>query len=409
MENIDLERLFEEAVENKPELAGVFELSQGATPNINNPIHPLFRRTNFPSLSLREYAGMELALRLASLFITADPMLEWFVNAAYGFETVHPTRANEKILEQVTVEYTNGHYDTVSDALVSLADFVEFDFDVFPGFVSCGRSQLYESNTPRVRHAHSWYQQANRKRRRVQTKLHADFKTHARHAAAVTAVSCQGSANPPCDMNAWLRYSFFLAVTATHEMCHAFGLLKRNNADEPFFGADAPTSDWGTAWEMWALGGEINPWHPSRMAPTVTLLAADWVDRRRQGRYGGLASSVVPMDWVARWFRRRFWTEMQAGNDLRTLPICDVHVWQQANRRGCLTNGKVSLHYISELSDQAMHRSRGTKRKESERYDLVPACGDADTAPDGNSSSKKRYRTWDGEFVSPKAAMIDNR
>ncbi|KAL1639243.1 hypothetical protein SLS58_008085 [Diplodia intermedia] len=320
----NLERLFAEAVEKKPELATVFKLPPGAVPNISNSIHPIYRRKNFPSLSLHEYEAMELALRLASLFITAEPMLEWFVKAAYDIETVHPTRANERVLRQFVVEYNSGHYENVSDALLSLADFVDFDFDVFAEFVSCGRSQLYESSRPRVRAAHPWFQQANRKRRRVRTKLHADFKTYTRHAAVVLGNG---------DLAAWLRYSFFLAVTITHEMCHAFGLLKRNDADEPFFHANAPVSDWGTAWEMWALGAEINPWHPSRMAPTVTLLSADWVDKRRQRANGGLVSSVVPMDWIARWFRRRFWAEMQLGNDKRTLPLCDLRVWQRADQK----------------------------------------------------------------------------
>ncbi|KAK0650378.1 hypothetical protein DIS24_g6842 [Lasiodiplodia hormozganensis] len=395
----NLEKVFKEAVESKPQLSEVFELSSGTAPDLSNPIHPLFRQTNFPSLSTDEYEGMELALRLASLFITVVPMLEWFVKAAYDFEVVHPTRTNKKVLEQVC-EYNRGHYAVVSDALLSLADFVDFDFDIFPDFVSCGRTQLYVVNSSKRRKqapeaVHAWFQKTHQQRRRVRTKLHADFRAYARDAL-------QGYSP-----EARLRYSFFLAVTITHEVCHAFGLMKSNGADEPYFSADAPVSDWGTAWEMWALGGEINPWHPSRMAPTVTLLAADWVDRRRQKINGGLASSVVPMDWIAMWFRQHFWAELESGSDVRTLPLCDLRVWQQADRRGSVTNGKVSL--LMPESPQAISPSRGRKRKVSEGDDRDSGSASPEMIDEESSSHKKRSRTRNGEAVSPKTARIDNR
>lgn len=403
------EKLFRRAVEERPELRSVFELHTNAIPNLNNPIHSLFRRSNFPTASLYEYEAMELAFRLASLWLTTDFLLEWWVHAAYDFEVPHPRRANKLVLQQ-GMEYNAAHITIVEAALANLAEFVAFDFDIFGEFVSCARSQWNETSREPIPNAHPFFQATNKKGKRVLVKLHTDFKIYARETFLSEPLDAQ------------LRFSFYLATVVTHETCHAFSMMKRNSTEEPFFYPDVPRTDWGHAWEMQVLGGEMNPFHPSQMAPTVTLLASDWVDKKNQKRNGGLAQTVVPMNWIAKWFRRRFWIELRKGNDLRESPCCDLQVWQRADRRGSLVPNGIDL-YIRRDSDatvassassassdmEILHRRRGTKRKVEEKEDIDSEYGSAEPEEvDGACPRRKRPRAdSDEEPVSPKTVKID--
>ncbi|EKG17085.1 hypothetical protein MPH_05657 [Macrophomina phaseolina MS6] len=386
------QKLFRQAVQERPDLRWVFELHPGAAPDINNEIHPLFRRSNFPSASLYEYHGMSLALRLASLWLTVDPLLDWWMHASFDLEIQHPER-EEQVLDNAMM-YTPAHAAYVKEALANLAEFVVFDFDIYQEFVSCGRSQWHETVREPIEPVHPFFRVTNEAGKRVVVKLHEHFRDYAREAFF----------NDPLD--AQLRYSFFLAAVLTHEVCHTFSMMKRNSTLEPLFHLEAPTTDWGTAWEMKVLGGEINPYHLSQMAPTTTLMAADWVDRGKQCTHGGLASSVVPMNWVAMWFKQRFWTEMQRGVDLREPPCCPLQVWQRTDKDNTLA---LFINDEAEPVVGSMHRSRGTKRKVSEKDSVDSDCDSAERGrDDGRRHAKRPHADSNDESVSSRTVKIDD-
>ncbi|KAL1632307.1 hypothetical protein SLS56_003722 [Neofusicoccum ribis] len=387
----DHEELFRKAIEQKPELERVFELHPSASPNISNEIHPLFRRSNFPTLSLRQYEAFGLGLRLASLFITAEPMLEWWVHAAFGFRVPHPRNADKFVLEQA-MEYNAGHTASVEAALVSLADFVDFDFDVYKGFFSLGRTSIREVRHPAAASPHGLFREVNRQGKRIITMLHADFQTYA----------SKGFWEDPLD--AQLRFSFLLAVTIVHEMTHAFGCMMRGTDDEEYVDADDPDTEWGFSWETWALGGLLNPWKLA-VAPTTTFLSNCWESRTKKKANGGAPSSVVPMDWIARWFRRRFWTMLQTGHGVQMPPSCELQIWQRSNRRGSLMS---DIELLPNDECRTLHRTSGTKRKVDEVDGADSGYGTAESEKSADENRRKRPRTESEEPVSPKTVKIDD-
>lgn len=375
----NFDELFGRVIENNPSLAKVMELHPKARPNINNDIHPIFRRSNFPTLNDEQYDGMKLALRLASLLVSVDTLLEWWVHAAYDFEVPHPDYTNVKMLEQ-QMDYNDGHTAAVSAAIHNLADFITFDFDIFPDFVSCGRTQPVLNRKPRCRRddTHSLFRDANRKHLSTKTFLHSHFRDYAGGAYATDPLPAQ------------LRFSFYLAATIVHETTHAFGIMVRGHANEPLFYAHAPETDWGFAWEVAVLGAQINPWDSATMAPTTTLMANEWIGRQEARQARRVMKCVVPMDWVARWFRRSFWLRLQQGTDLRTAPLSAIFVWQLANRRGSLVSEIELPEHLREL-----HRGRtGTKRKAGEvsgdEGDGPVEAGEEPAAADDESRRKRR-------------------
>jgi hypothetical protein len=121
---------------------GALELKTLDTPNLDNPIHPLFNWPNWDSLDLSDEAWIHFkpVLQLASLFITEPAILEFWFHAIYGNLERDNLERKVLIINSVQFKYLE-HYAT--QYLNSLVDTIRFGFAQSEFDTSISSMRLY--------------------------------------------------------------------------------------------------------------------------------------------------------------------------------------------------------------------------------------------------------------------------
>ncbi|KAF2091799.1 hypothetical protein K490DRAFT_61229 [Saccharata proteae CBS 121410] len=268
----------------------------GFEPDLNNPIHKIFRYENFRTVTKDEYRTMKLAFRLASKLLTDEHMLQWWLHAAFDKE-VRDANHDGKACLQHRKTYTRRHLRKLNEGLVELADYVEFDFK-------------------------------DTKRDDTEDML------------CGTTQERVGILYRTATLEEQLRYSFFFATTLVHELTHAFCIIgrrwgARNDPLEPYCSMNGkldPRSEWGSSWETNTLGMMPFTRKAPDLKPMATLWGYRWIEgiKNEDGNIrDGYKMARLPILWILRWFQRHKWEELKERKFRASAPMPEgpVRVW----------------------------------------------------------------------------------
>lgn len=255
--------------------------------DLDNDIHPIFE----PFAHLRP---LRQALLLASRMITERSILPFFVPLLYGREYTDMTGDKPKNflsnpLERASADQIEEYLDGVRDALICLADCINFRFAHLNEY---GATRVCADRPPRNSSWHPEFQDNS-------TVTIAFNKNFSRY-----YVSPNGyQAASRC---AQFRHDFSFATALTHEIVHAVGVQRRGQLKEPYIQYEWPVAEWGWAWEHYLFGGGIDPQSRLKFG-THLLMRKPWSDPDKAKQQGGKEYHDVNMAYVAQWFRKDTW------------------------------------------------------------------------------------------------------
>ena len=282
--------------------ANCLELPSATTPTLTNPIHPIFRASNFPRSSRLSggkrliggrkiapsvYATISPALRLASNFITQPAGLLWWSKLLLGTVQSVPGEDRE-VLVDVPPTFGLGKMK-----LTEHAEHVSFRWR---DQTDCYASTFREPSNPSDSIIY------------LETKM----KTFAEGEYHASSTSQQ------------LRFQFNLALNLCHELAHSV-MYRRQIRREPFFDLAEPEAELGASWEYSIFGGKIQPingsptardglmWYPWQ-SPNANKAAMQRNDRR---------FVAVTMGWVVSQFDVDSWKKVRPQ---MTVPACTAVV-----------------------------------------------------------------------------------
>ncbi|KAL9592599.1 MAG: hypothetical protein Q9179_006550, partial [Wetmoreana sp. 5 TL-2023] len=202
-----------------------------------NPIHPIFRPQNFPSITPNQYALLIPSFRLASRFLTSPLSFAWWVPLILGRTAPHPLIPNATILEAVeaTCEKRIEAYLRLHEHRRN----VHFAFRDLEG--SFGRTHRVPGSDA------------------VKRIVYLDV----RFLDFLDDAASSGDADAPQG----LRHRFFLALNLVHEIAHILynppssSLSSSSPHNEPYHPLQTCGSlELGAAWESHVFaGGKIQP------------------------------------------------------------------------------------------------------------------------------------------------------
>lgn len=276
--------------------AGALDLASATPSTLTNPIHPIFRATNFPSTpkagkqqdgrtgtTPSVYNTMRPALRLASHFLTHPVASLWWYKLILGEIIGVVGEDREVLVDRI------GKFGEASRMLIEHAEHVAF----------CWRpdSRAHASTWPiATNRSNSLVCLNERVRDFVEGEYHSSSPSHQ------------------------LRFQFHLALNLCHELAHSV-MIRRQLRREPYFNNGDPENELGAAWEYFAFGGKIQPVNYSPSAadgliwyPWQTGQANQEADMRNEGRH-----RAVSMRWVASMFEMDAWKKVRPE---MILPTC---------------------------------------------------------------------------------------
>jgi len=271
--------------------ADALEVPSITAPTLTDPIHPIFRASNFPgSLKLPAsrrtrtggpipepslYATISPALRLASRFISQPSGMLWWTRVLLGSVQCVPEE-NRKVLVD-----TPGAFGLARQKLTEHADYVSFRWRP--------ESEAFASTYPDPRDSS-----------KTIIYLHSEMKAFAEGAYHSSTASHQ------------LRFQFFLALNICHELAHSVMRCRRVGR-EPFFGRDEPQAELGASWEYSQFGGKIQVINQSVTAadglmwyPWQSSTAEAEATQRDDRRF-----VAVNMNWVMLQFDKDGWKKVR--------------------------------------------------------------------------------------------------
>jgi len=270
--------------------ADALELPSATASTLTDPIHPIFRASNFPgSLKLpvrirrpgRQapipslYATISPALRLASRFISQPSGMLWWTRVLLGSVQGVPGESRGVLVDNP------GRFGLARRKLTEHADYLSFRWQP--------DSEAFASTYPDPRDS-----------AKAIIYLHSDMKAFAQGAYHSSTASHQ------------LRFQFFLALNICHELAHSV-MKCRGVRLEPFFDVDEPQAELGASWEYSQFGGKIQAinysmtaadglmWYPWQSS-TAEAEAIQRDDRR---------FVAVSMEWVMLHFDKDGWMKVR--------------------------------------------------------------------------------------------------
>ncbi|KAK8167586.1 hypothetical protein BC567DRAFT_250977 [Phyllosticta citribraziliensis] len=279
-------------------------------------------------------------LRLASRLLKAKHLLHWWVHVGYGKRVLKQKNRKgeaENYLEK-TGNYTERQEQLTSDAIDSLSTLVLWTFDVWTGKgdFSYARTTLLNDHEPQPLHP---LFAASGPRNACQVFLHDQYRYFAEEGFVDASLEEQ------------LRFSFSFAATIVHELTHCFAAMRRGFLQpEEWFHIDDPDCELGWSWESEAFGGVILACD-QKLCPPGHLVWNTWAEEVGKKQAGGYYRQLVPIDWIAGWFREETWS----GESLLCVVQDDLVFWERSRK-------KVSLVHNS--------RAMGSKRPFTALCDL---------------------------------------
>lgn len=280
-------------------------------PNIDNDIHPLFHAGNFTNASSDTYRNLKYVLRLASLFIENDTVLEWFVAPLFGLPLLD-TKSKKNYLSDPSTTKSRREREPliqkVRDALDCLSHSITFRF-VSSNVKYFARTTIIEDRCPPHGRMCS---QHNKPEMGMLIEIRGQYLDFLQRLST------------SCSLAERVRHDFSLAVTLLHEIAHAVGVMRRGHLREPFIRLDHPSAEFGYAWENFMFGGIINPF--DRASTEIGFLMRKmWVDDPESSKGRVREWGSVPIAYIAQWFQRSTW-EMISEQGPTAIPAPISHL-----------------------------------------------------------------------------------
>lgn len=257
--------------------------------DLDNPIHPIFRKSNWSGTSVAVYTSLTPALRLASLFITQNQFLTWWCTLTHGRLEV------DRISQRRTlraVKPTRRAMQRAREALEAHADKIRFSW-----FRKATDEQFGETAPDPTKNGATSV-----------IKLHRDFIRFTRGEYSSSTLSHQ------------LRFQLFFAINLVHELAHSvYWTPASTTTPEPFL-ADEPQNEFGASWEFFAFGGKIQPINAaSSVNADSGLMFYEWTP---QSMYDSLVYRALPMNYVNSFFSQARWeTVLEYGTGQFKAPV----------------------------------------------------------------------------------------
>ena len=269
----------------------LFEDSRIPDPDLDNSIHPIWHIDNWRGVDEDLYELMKPALQLASMFIQPRSMREWFV------PLVHSSVKED---EKTGKPYLPEHPDILKNPKVKRAKVLE----EVQSYLNClthsvileiGDRQLHATgytitDNTEPPHTSNCPPRHNNHLKSVRMIFRLQWKEY-----LIEELNTTSQAEN-------LRFYFLFALTLTHELAHAVGVLRRGDTVEAYLRVDDLHKEYGFAWEEFAVGGRIDPFERvSCRMPFFTWRL--W----RTSNNDNKDYVIVPMRWVAQWFQKSTW------------------------------------------------------------------------------------------------------
>ena len=317
--------------------------------DLDNAIHTVFRQPSFEDLDPSTYCKLRPALRLASMFLESDAMLEWFVRPAFGKPLIDLVSGKTFLSEPSRCPQRKQQYiSEVRQALKYMKYCVRFNFvDSLDCFAL---TQKDVSKAFRNSHPHTFYTSAHP----TVIQIHDKYRQF---------VDAEYATSNICDI---LRFDFMLATTIMHELTHAFGIMCRGDLKEPYHRLTNPQAEWGWSWEDFALGGIINPF--DRTSARISFLMRKvWLSDKVAYAAGGKQWTAVPMTWIGQWFRKSTWAAVaENGPSVVLPPAC-------ALKFHCTNDGYYTIFADSSVVLRSVQRFKMKVTTLAQRLPAIPA------------------------------------
>ncbi|KAL8714190.1 MAG: hypothetical protein Q9220_001919 [cf. Caloplaca sp. 1 TL-2023] len=277
---------------------------------LRNAIHPIFRASNFPTLSSIQYTRLNPTLRLASRFLTSPISFSWWVTLTLAPLLPHPFIPNATVLGSVPPTYENRA--EAYKALDKHKRNVEFRFrQEKSSFASTewdfiGKSKGGGGKMSKGRVVY------------LDSRFEALFSEDFHDAASSTCYFVEkNAANVPGTTTATavetqkrLRQTLLLALNLVHEIAHTLCA----HYPEPYHSLSDPHNELGSSWESYFFsGGKIQPVGLD-VGCKYGLMWFPWRGRNEGEEDKGERFWAVDMRWVER--------------------VCSEEGWREAEREG---------------------------------------------------------------------------
>ena len=289
---------------NRKDRFRLLDDSSVLAPDLDNAIHPIFARSNFPELGDAAYTNCSQALRLASMFIEPDSMLEWFVRPLFGTPVTDTASGKTFLTDPLAggaprAMCING----VRAALRCLAHSIQFRFVETTTFF--GSTRLVPGLPPHMAECTGIFDASHA----IEVRLRDYYGAFATH---------EHTACTPGDR---LRFDFHLASVLVHELTHAVGMMRRGDHHETCLSQHDPQPEWGFAWEHFVFCGIVDPFDRWSVRPSF-LLHKPWNAASMAAAPGSPKQwVVVPLAWVAQWFQRTTWAAIDLVGPAAVPPV----------------------------------------------------------------------------------------
>ncbi|KAI9785142.1 MAG: hypothetical protein M1839_000780 [Geoglossum umbratile] len=226
--------------------AGCLDSTVTRPSDLDNMIHPIFRLENF-DIPQDQYQALAPALRLASLLIINEHCIDWWASIYTGRLAIVQApvwtgqwTAFRRYNVLFSAKYiTRGLITATKKALLDLANNISFRFKLVPD----PRRSKFGS------------QRRSKKNGRQKIKLSKGFQDFIESGSIANA-----------SLSQQLRFFFFFAINAVHEVAHAFYDSRKDEsktASDPHFLPEMEAGildpEIGACWERCVFGGRIQP------------------------------------------------------------------------------------------------------------------------------------------------------
>ncbi|KAF2800451.1 hypothetical protein K505DRAFT_370228 [Melanomma pulvis-pyrius CBS 109.77] len=326
--------------------------------NLDNSIHPILRSSNFEYGNDFEngdfiYEKMGQSLRLASMFLQHDSVLEWFVAPLLGrsLQSLHADGKSKQTylsnpLANKSKKQKRELIDEVRRALHCLSNCVTFRFlDKDP--YSYART-VTDMDAPPHKHTSACTKYFTSKHA-VRIEIRPQY-------SKIFLDEYEESSR--CKQ---FRHDFNFATVIIHEICHAVGVMRRGDMNEPYLRCDHPRAELGAAWENFMFGAIINPFDQDSDSIGF-LMRRIWSDNDAAKLAGGKEWAAVPVSYIAQWFRKDTWDVIsESGPAAIPPPHVDLKIISRTNSDyyAVYSDSKEKLRHIQAYKD--MHAERYSK------------------------------------------------
>lgn len=289
---------------------GALDLHGAKPSNLDNEIHPLLSHDNFDDCPQEIYDQLMPACRLATMFLTKDVCMQYWVTLARGTRELDPGMTlssgvrQERIREDVPLTDAN-----IAEIRQYLKDLQKAENPIrftFSPAMPLQNTYAVSSSICDYNFKHRLHPE--RKFRHALIYLHQDYFTTAERLSQL---------HYP-DEAQQLRFNFLLANTLIHELAHAvsMGHVNDKTSGREVFLYDARVNELGEAWEAKQWGGRVLAVN-SRCDGSHGIAVCDWPLKNvfTDPEHEHNIWHSVPMGYIENIQQKKTWDQRYALNE----------------------------------------------------------------------------------------------